>query len=163
MRRTCLVVALLAGAAFAGAEKPSSYVNGPYRFSLTPPRFPDAAKRSATVFQASAAPVDGAEANLNVQVQPMNMDREQYRALSRGQFRKEGWTVTSEKDLTVSGRDAILWDFEGKCEGEEYRWLSLAVIDKPKVILATCTSLKRHFAEHEGEFRASLESLRMAE
>lgn len=163
MRWTCLIVGLIAGAAFAGVAKPSTYVNGQYGFSLTPPRFPDVEKRVATVFQASAAPVDGAEANLNVQVQPMNMDRAQYRALSLKQFQKEGWTVTSDKDLTVSGRDAILWDFEGKCGDEEYRWLALAVIDKPRVILATCTSLKRHFAGHEKEFRASLESFGMAE
>ena len=159
-----LTLSLAAGLAFADPEgaKPSTYVDGTYGFSLNAPRFPAAERRTATVFQASAAPVDGFEANLNVQVQPMNMDRDQYRKLSLAQFAKEGWKVTVDRDLTVSGHDAVFWEFEGKSGDEEYGWIALAVIDKPRVILATCTSLKRHLAEHEKEFRASLDSFRLA-
>ncbi|GEM_PF-3938580 len=78
-----LLLSLLAGLAYAEREgrKRSTYMDAAYGFSLEAPLFPLVDRRTATVFQASAAPVDGFEANLNVQVQPMNMDREQFRRL----------------------------------------------------------------------------------
>ena len=47
MRWTFLIVGLVAGDALArtGGGRPSSYVDGQYGFSLTPPRFPDVEKR----------------------------------------------------------------------------------------------------------------------
>ena len=34
---------------------------------------------------------------------------------------------------------------------------------RPRVVLPTCTALQSHFAAHEKEFRASLDSFKMAE
>lgn len=157
-----LALATIAMAAERTA-KPSTYVDGTYGFSLNTPRFPLIEKKPVTVFQAFAPPKNNFEANLNAQVQLMNMDRAQYRALSTRQFKKSGWKINSDKDATVSGHDAILWDFEGMDDGIEYRWLALAVIDKPRVFLVTCVALKKDFEASEKEFRASLDSFRLAE
>ena len=48
-------------------------------------------------------------------------------------------------------------------QGRELRFLCVAVLDKGRVILATCTAPKADFAQYEKVFHACLDSLRLTE
>ncbi len=88
--------------------------------------------------------------------------RKAYRDLSIGQFEQLKFKLNSEKELTVSGRDALRLDYEGTVPqgGKEYHFLALAVIDKERVVLVTCTALPENFAAVEPEFQACIASLK---
>jgi hypothetical protein len=48
-------------------------------------------------------------------------------------------------------------------EGKDLRFLALAVVDTDRVFLTTCTALKSRFQEDEPEFRACLDSFKLAQ
>jgi hypothetical protein len=106
---------------------------------------------------------NGFAPNLGVMVQASPMGLEAYAELSRGQFKELKVTVNAETRLKVAGRDALLWDYQGKMQGRELRFLALAVPDKGRVFLATFTSTTEAFAKHEKAARASLDSFTLPE
>lgn len=141
----------------------STYTDASYGFTIRAPAFPKAPKGTGAMVVTMMAPPENMFAsNVNVMVQNVSMKREAYRDLSRGQFKAMGYNVHTERELEVSGRDAVLWDYEGKVGGRELRWLTLAVMDKERVCLVTCTGLKDGFEKYEKEFRACLDSFRLA-
>jgi hypothetical protein len=98
---------------------------------------------------------------VNVNIQPIVTTRQGYLELSLDQIRQAGFKVNSNRDVTVSGKDALRFDYEGKLGDRELRFLALAVIEKDRVILVTCTALKRSFEAIEPEFTACLDSFRL--
>lgn len=157
-----LLVLLPLGLALAtGAmqAKHSSYTDAVYNFKLDPPSFPPAADGSSITAATFLAPPDkDFAANVNVMVQKVAMTRDQYAELTRSQFKSAGLKVNSEKALSVSGKEAMLWDYEGSMQNRELRFLSLAVADKAQVYLVTCTALKAEFPKYEKEFHACVDS-----
>jgi hypothetical protein len=160
------VLALAATDGLARQDKaatPSRYTNGAYGFSIQPPGVPRAAKDSvlqAAMFFAPAR--EGFAANLNVMVQEVKMSLDQYCTLSKGQFKQAGFKVLSEARKKVSGRDAVLWEYEGELQGRGMKWCSLAVADTDRVYLVTGTSSVDDDALSK-EFKASLESFKLGE
>jgi len=160
------VLALAATEGLARQEKaarPSAYANGVYGFSIQPPAVPRAAKDSvlqAAMFFAPAR--DGFAPNLNVMVQEVKMSLDEYCTLSRGQFKQAGLKVRSEARKKVSGRDAVLWEYEGELQGRAMKWTSLAVADTDRVYLVTGTSTMDDESLSK-EFKASLETFKLAE
>ena len=160
------VLALAATDGIARQDKvatPSRYTNGAYGFSIQPPAFSRAAKNSviqAAMFFAPAR--EGFAANLNVMVQEVKMSLDEYCTLSKGQFKQAGFQVLSEARKKISGRDAVLWEYEGELQGRAMKWTSLAVADTDRVYLVTGTSAIDDNALSK-EFKASLESFKLAE
>jgi hypothetical protein len=145
------------------AARPSQYTNGVYGFSIQPPTFPRAGKDSALQAAMFFAPArNGFAANLNVMVQQVKMTLDEYCALSKGQFKQAGINVLSEARKKVSGRDAVLWEYEGELQGRAMKWVSLAVAETDCVYLVTGTSPQEDDAQSK-EFKASLESFKLAE
>jgi hypothetical protein len=105
----------------------------------------------------------GFASNVNVTVQRVTTSREKFRDLSVKQFQMLRFKINSEQNLTISGKDAILFDYEGNMEGKDLRFLALAVVDTDRVFLTTCTALKSRFQEDEPEFRACLDSFKLAQ
>ena len=59
-----------------------------------------------------------------------------------------------QKLRKVAGRDAVVLDYQGSINGgQELRFLSLAVIEKDRVVLVTCTTPPDAFAQGEAEYR----------
>ena len=74
-----------------------------------------------------------------------------------------GWKLLSDKEITVSGRDALLIEYEGTMPGQQQmlRFIGLAVCDADKQFTVTATSLKESFGALEKDMRASIESFRL--
>ena len=157
-----VAVALVVCGAAAAVRRPSLYEDGLYRFSIEPPAFPPAEKNSSVVPVIMAAPLEGGfNSNVSVAVQQVAMTRDAYRALMLGQFKQSGFRINSQRDTTVSSRDAAVWDYEGIQGGRELRWLAMVVVDADRVYLITCTSPKDAFPKYEKEFQACLNSFRL--
>ena len=158
-----LAAAIGAGAAWAAAaaRKPSVYQDGLYGFSIQAPAFPMAPPGATVVPVMLFAPAeDKFAANVNVVVQQVALSRDGFRQLSLAQFRQAGFKVNADRDLTVFGKPAILWDYEGSAGGRDLHWLALAVIDTDRVFLVTCTALKDAFPKYEQEFHTCVNSFR---
>jgi hypothetical protein len=133
-----------------------------YGYALSAPDLPGPRPGGNVVRLTFAAAAEGGfSSNLNVMVQEVRMSRADYAALSRKQFASAGLTVRSMTDREVSGRPAILVDYEGEMAGRALRFLSLAVILPERILLATCTAPNQAFPGLEAEFRRSLESFRL--
>lgn len=142
--------------------KSSHYADGLYGFSIDAPQFPKAASGSTEVRLVLMAPAEQDFcANVNLMIQHVSTTREQYRESTLAQFGSLGFKVNSEQTVTVSGRDAIIFDYEGKANDREFRWLALAVIDAERVFLVTCTAPKGSFEKYEKAFRSCLNSFKM--
>lgn len=156
------LVSAIAGALFAAAAKPTTYVDTGYGFSLDVPEFPRLTKgKSAVVFTALAPPKKGFASNVNVIVEEIKTTREDFKAQTRKQFADRGWRIIEEKDLDVSGYDGYLVEYDGLSQGRSLRWLALAVITPDRVLLTTYTAPAAEFPRLEKAFQASLKSFKV--
>ncbi len=144
------------------AARKSIYVDSNYGFSLSPPRFRTATPGSMVVPAIFSGIGDGSfTSNVNINVNVMTTTREQYRKLSLDEFRAANLKVIADTDRTVSGRDAILFNYEGKIQENDLHFLALAIIDTDRVFLVTCTAKQAVFKEMEPEFLACLNSFKL--
>jgi len=144
------------------AAAPSSYTNGAYGFSLVPPTFakadPDSGVQAAMFF---APGKNGFAGNLGVMVQTVKMTLDDYVALSRDQFDKSGIKISAETKRKVSGREAVLWEYEGAAKDRKLKWMAMAVVDGDRVFLITGTSTRDDYDALSQEFKASLDSFKI--
>jgi hypothetical protein len=168
MRRALQIAALglicfsLPSAAGKSPAQRSSYADGIHGFSMSAPRFPGSARGMNALPVIFNGPAENGFANnVHVMIQPMSMTRKAYRDLSLRQFAQAGSTLISEKNLTVSGRPALLLDFTSESQGRPMRHLALAVIDTHRVFLITGTELKESFKRDAPAFRACLLSFKI--
>jgi len=146
----------------ARAAAPSAYSNSVYGFSIAPPTFPRVEKDSGTQTAMFFAPgKNNFAGNLGVMVQTVKMTLEDYVKLSRDQFEKGGLKVGTESKLKVSGRDAVLWEYEGASQGRKLKFMALAVVDADRVFLVTGTSTQDDYEALSKEFRASIDSFKI--
>lgn len=149
--------------ASAGAAQVSEFRDADYGYTLAVPAFAKPAEGQAVARLFVSAPPDGGFAsNINVSVQRLKTTRDAYLELSEAQFRAAGLRIRSKENRSVSGRPAILLDYEGTMDGHALRWLALAVVLSDRVILATCTATAASFEKVEPEFRKSLGSLKLS-
>jgi hypothetical protein len=150
---------------FYKAANRSHYDDDLYGFSIDAPRFPGARRTTASIPVLFTGPsVAGFASNVNVMVQATKTTSEDYRELSLAQIRQGGLTLNSERKLTVSGREALEFDYQGKIGANpELHFLSLNIIDRDRVIVVSCTSTPEAFPAAEPEFRACLASFRLKE
>jgi hypothetical protein len=160
-----LVLVSLSGvlAAQHTAATRSAYMDVNYGFALFAPRFPKATNQNVTPLILTGPGEAGFSSNVNVTIQPLpaTTTRKAYHDQSLNEFRQAGLKVNSDRDVTVSGKDAIRFDYEGQVGGKNLHFLSLAVIDKDRVILVTCTATPEAFPAIEPEFSACLDSFRL--
>ena len=150
----------------AGEEKPggkvSKYADETYGFAIRPPAFPAAAKGVNVIpIMMLAAPENRFASNVNIVVQEKATTREEYRKLSLDEMQAAGLELLSDKDATVSKRDALQFEYQGYQQGNHLRWLALAVIDKERVYVVTCTALKDDYPKYEAAFKGCLESFEL--
>ena len=168
-----VLASFAAGAAFAltaseaaarPAPAPSLYTNDVYGFSLIPPAFPKAEKAAGGQAAMFFAPVrKGFATNLTVIAQATKLSIDDYIALSKSQFKELNISVTSEKRVKVSGRDAALFEYEGQAQGTDMKWMALAVADGDRILLVTGTALAADYDSVAKDFKASLESFKLAD
>lgn len=162
-----VLLGLLLGAGSAWSYqrvvKRSRFVDEVYGYSIDAPRFPGSGPTTASIAAYFAGPSgEGFASSVNVMVQPARTTLAEHRAKMLAEFRLLDLKVNSDRDLVVSGRDAVEFDYQGKPTGDkELHFLILAVVDKDRVIQVTCTASPEKFAAAEAEFRASLASFRL--
>jgi hypothetical protein len=130
-------------------------------FAIFAPNFPKVPKQTVIPVMFTGPAEGGFSSNVNITIQPVSTTRKAYHDQSLREFGQLGFKLNSSRDVTVSGKDAIRLDYEGKASGKDLHFLSLAVFDKDRVILVTCTALPDSFAAVEPEFNACLDSFRL--
>jgi hypothetical protein len=156
-----LVFTSLGWSAQKASTMVSAYTDATYGFTIHAPSFPKATRGTVVPLMMYAPPEDQFATNVNVGVQSVQMSRKAYRDASVAQFQKLGFKINSERNTTVSGKDAIFWDYEGTMAGRSMRFLALAVMDRDRVIVATGTALRENFPRYEPAFRTCLDSFRI--
>jgi hypothetical protein len=157
-------MALLALGLLVGISKVGSvYSDTAYGFSIEPPSFPkgEAGNVSRALFFAPAE--KGFANNVNIMVQHVSMTAEDYQKTSLDQFKEMGWEVKETQKRKVGDKDALFFDYAGKTNDKNLRWLALAVVAKDRVYLVTCTALAETFDSCEKEFRKCLDSFKLEE
>jgi hypothetical protein len=143
---------------------PSAYTNGVYGYSLVPPTFAKADPESSSQTAMFFAPArNGFACNLGVMVQTVKMTLDEYIKLSRGQFEQGGLKVSAETKLKVSGRDAVFWEYEGSAQGRKLKFMAQAVVDGDRIFLITGTAPRDDYEAASKEFKASVDSFRIAD
>lgn len=155
--------ALTAGwAAGQTAARSSVYTDGLYGFSITAPRFGTVNKGEQVIPLMLLGPAENDfSPNVNVIVQERAFTRKQYRQMTDAEFEKVGATVHSVKELTVSGNEALLYDYENEIQGKPMHFLSEPVITPSRTYLITCTCTAADFQKRAPEFRACLASFKL--
>jgi len=164
MKSIALAILLAVPAAgLARPAAPSIYTDGTHGFRIQAPAFPKTKIGSVIPVMFLGPPNEGFSPNANVMVQYTNAGLEGYRELTLGQFKASGMTVHAVENRKVSGRDALFFDYSGRQGTRDLRWLALAVVEKDRVFLTTCTAPKDDFPALEKEFRACLGSFSVAD
>ena len=160
------LVLVVAGALWAAeavvAPKVSTYTDALYGFTIHAPAFAKA-EQGNVIPVMMLGPADGGFCpNINVMIQNGAPGPEDYRKVTLEQFKAAGFKVNSEENRTVSGKSAILWNYEGVQQGRNLQFLSLAVFDSNRVFLITCTATKETFPNLEKKFAACVSSFAFA-
>jgi hypothetical protein len=70
--------------------------------------------------------------------------------------------LISEKDVTVDGREGVIFEYEGEFPGHgALRFVALALLDGSTNYTLTGTARKDRFPAVEKDFRATIESFRL--
>jgi hypothetical protein len=134
-----------------------------FGFTFDAPGFPAPDGQAPDAQLVLVGPGQGGFApNLNVIVQEIETTPDAYVEDSVLQFGEAGYRVNAMVKTTVSGREAVIIDYEGVQGGMALRWNAMAVFDAKRVILATCTVRREEFAAHEKAMKACLESFRLS-
>lgn len=150
------------GRASPPAAQRSTYRDAIYGFALSAPRFPKAGPQQAISPVMLLGPAEnGLASNVNVLVLPLSTTRKAYHDRSMAEFKASGAKVNSDRNFTVSGREGFMVDYEAKPQDRDLRFLALAVIDKGRVLLITCTAPRVSYAKFETEFKACLNSFKL--
>jgi len=158
-------IALTAADAFARparAAVPAAYANSVYGFSLVPPSYPKVERDSATQAAMFFAPArKGFASNLGVMIQTTKTTLDEYVALSKGQFKQADLKIVTENRVKVSGKDGVIWEYEGSAQGRDLKFMALAVADGDRVFLVTATAPQAEYEVLSKEFKASLDSFKI--
>ena len=149
-----LFVTALCTAPALAADAPATYTDTKNGFSMNAP---DLGASPAPVMFLGPA-LHGFSPNVNVSIQMIKSTRKDYLDLSLKQFAQVKATVNSQKEMTVSGHDAVMVDYEMTPATKTTRHLALIVVTDDRVYLVTATALKDDFAASEQAFRKCLES-----
>lgn len=98
---------------------------------------------------------------MGVQIQEVRITREAFIDLTKQQFDAAGVTLRSSSKREVSGRPAVMFDYEGQLTGRSLRFLQMAVFLPERVLLLTYTAPMSSFPGLEAEFRRSLETFKL--
>ena len=140
----------------------SDFQDTTYGYTVSSPEFAAAAPGGNILrLTVSAPPEAGFAANMGVMVQEVKTTREQYIALSEKQFAAAGMTIRGSSKRDVSGRPAVVFDYEGQMGGRGLHFLSMAVLLPDRVLLVTYTAPASAFGALEAEFRRSLDSFKL--
>ncbi len=156
-----LVFAALAARADDPPKESATYHDKLYGFAFEAPRFEKAAKtEQAHILSLLGRAKHGFQDNVNIVLQPPTK-RKQYVETTRTQLEGLGLTVNATTNTTVSGRDAVIMEYEGAVNGRALHFLVLGVFDDDHVYLLTCTSSRESWEDLEKGFRACLASFKL--
>jgi hypothetical protein len=160
LTKSCVVLCL--AAVFAGTASAAELRDAKFGYSVTPPEFPG--PRAGDVFtrlNVLAVPDAGFASNMGVMVQEVAITRDQFVSQTKAQFVDAGMKLRSSSNRTVSGRPAVVFDYEGPVRERPLRFLQLAVFLPERVLLLTYTAPAATFGRYEAEFKRSLETFKL--
>jgi hypothetical protein len=168
MKKTLAVLMcalLMAGSAWAyhRAAKRSRFVDEVFGYALDTPRFPGADPKSAgtnAIFL--GPPEEGFANNVLVMVLKQSSTVDAFHKQTLAEIERLKLKLIAKRELKVSDRQAVEYEYEGMMNGREMHFLSLSVIEDDRVVQVSCTASAKTFAAVETEFRACLASFRLA-
>lgn len=167
MKRTAIAFALgmfVASTAWGLQQKikRSTFQDEVVGYNFEVPRFPNNTASSAGVKASfTASPTDGFASNVNILVQEIKTTRDAFREESKKGVDQLGLKFIEDRDVTISGRDAVRYEYAGTLQNRQLHFMGVAIIDKDRVILLTGTALEAEFPSLQAEFKASLDSFQL--
>jgi hypothetical protein len=168
MKKTLAILAcalLMAGTAWAyhRAAKRSRFVDEVVGYALDTPRFPGADAKRAGIHAIFLGPAeDGFSNNVNILVIKQSTSLDVFQKVSLAEIEKAKFKLIANRVLTISGHQAVEFEYEGMMNGRELHFIALSVVEDDRVVQVTCTASSKTFAAVEPEFRACLASFRLA-
>ena len=162
-----MVAVLVAGSSAVafqqGAARRPVFTDDVYGFSIEAPRYRGVEPNTPSVRLVVSGPIaNGFAPNINVTVQAVSTTLKAYIEQSQGQLNQGGLKLNGQRELKVSGRDAVEFDYEGELKpGLRLRFLSVAVVEKGRVVLATAPTPTDLFPGVEAEVREALASFQI--
>lgn len=156
---TAAAFAFMVGAVWGRefAQKKSTYVDAIYGFSIEPPAYKKAPFGTSITPAMFTGPGIGANAaNVNITITNASVTREEHIEKTLRNFEQLKYKLHSKEELEVGGRPAVLWDYSAAlrtqdARGQEttvdLRFLVLAVIDRDRIVLLTCSAGKDAFQD----------------
>ena len=153
---TGLLILTLCTSAFA-EDKAAKFTDPIHGFTINAPDLgPSKQVLTPVIF---SGPVDsGFSANVSVRIQPGADKIKSYIAANLAQLADMKATVVSQKQLTVSGCDAVLIEFQATINGTAMHFLSLSVLQPDKIYIVTGTALDSNYAKYEEAFKKCIDS-----
>jgi hypothetical protein len=154
---------LLLGAAWTSSlAGKDAYANGGLGFTMAPPAFTVPTDvQVATLARFYAPPANGFADNLGVELHRTTLA--DLCKTSDEQFKTNGFTVVTSKDVKVGGADAHEYHCRGHLNNFDLEFLVVAVASGKNTYLLTATTLASDFAKVEPTFRAAIESFKIGQ
>jgi hypothetical protein len=172
MLTRCVAVLVLAAAALgagggAGTAtqggRAGSYTDAVNGFSMSVPAFAEARQERAVVVIFQALPEDGFTPNVTVMIDPVKTTREEYLKASEAAIDANNPRANKREArmLKVSGKDAMVLDFDAGMGGRRLRFVQLVVIAEDRVYVVTCTAPVETFGNYQAQFQKCVDSFRL--
>lgn len=161
-----IILALLIAVTVSGEDRAaappaaSAYQDNAYHFSLEEPDFGLAGGSVVPVMFCGPAK-NGFSPNVNVLIQLEKSSPQQYLQTTLKELAQLHGKINSQKKMQVSGREALLMDYQGTMSGRDLHFLALAVFTDTRVYLVTCTATANDFTNRAAEFHKCLDSFQL--
>ena len=130
-------------------------------YTVTTPAFGEPPDGSVTQLWLVAGPAEnGFAPYVNLQLQRFTIERNAFVKQSEEQFAAGKMKLLSKTLRDVNGLPAVVFEVEWTLDEVQLHLLSLAVFQKDRVLLLTCTAPAASFAKHEPEFKKTIESFK---
>lgn len=145
-------------------EKPSAanlYQDRVHGFSIRPPAFREVQDQQV----AQTFTLQGRRGGLSVLVRGVAVDRKAFAATAKDEIAKGGFKLVKEEERRVSGKDALLLEYEGPFdiagEKQDGRILDSILFLRAHVVSVRGSALAKDFAKVEKKLRASLDGTKL--
>jgi hypothetical protein len=142
----------------------SNYTDTQYKFSISPPAFPQGNAPMVVPVVFAGPSKDRFSANVTVMIQENQPAKDAYLQTTSQQIENAGGKINSSKALKIGDNEAQELDYEVNNMnngGQDMRFLALAVFKEGRVYLVTCTSLAASFEKNQPEFQKCIDSFKL--
>lgn len=137
---------------------PATYTDNACGFRIQAPSLSEGAHGTVAAFMCE--PSEQFAPNINVVSQPA-VGAAEYREQSLRGFEQLGLEKLREETGKLGAHEMITWEYKGRQQGHDLRFLSRAIFLPERVLLVTCTATERQYESRRTAFEAAINSIEL--